>query len=312
MPCNKNITIFCQEATFFCIQLKIKLCQYLHRPHQWELVLCENMRNKKRERLLNACTGCDGNEAQCATTKIQTDQLTNHGGNYFYTTSNMHADISPDPRCKLEVALKTLSSFIRAKPTLPLQHEDSTLICAKDPKYAVSLPSKHCAFAQSCWEGDTDEHLLSHIKGSHVDLVAEVALLLRKARGLRDEDQDAAIMAVYNEAVAIVIREGAPLANCSIDRRCLRKYVTAATSPDLASLICISCARRFPYVKDRKSNYMTWENLLVESPTVGNTEFMFLGLKKDVAYDIFSFDAYLERYGQQEGGPNLRSALHEF
>ena len=45
------------------------------------------------------------------------------------------------------------------------------------------------------------------------------------------------------------VREGAPLDTYSIDRRAIVNYTEAAGDDSIFSLICFSCARRFPYIR---------------------------------------------------------------
>ena len=46
------------------------------------------------------------------------------------------------------------------------------------------------------------------------------------------------ITAVYNEAIGINVREGAPLASYSIDRKCLRKGAEATAGDNVQALVC--------------------------------------------------------------------------
>ena len=57
---------------------------------------------------------------------------------------------------------------------------------------------------------------------------------------------------MYNESIAMAIRKGAPLASYSIDRRCMQNYVRNLVKDDTCALICIVCARRFPYVSPQQ------------------------------------------------------------
>ena len=79
-----------------------------------------------------------------------------------------------------------------------------------------------------------------------------------------DEMDDArpglvAVMSAYSEAIAIRVREGAPLASLAIDRRSLYNYCSALNDNTVYSLICWCCARRFPYVKSRRGNEIEWK-----------------------------------------------------
>ena len=66
------------------------------------------------------------------------------------------------------------------------------------------------------------------------------------------------MFSMYNESLAVAIRGGAPLASCSIDRRCLRQRTEAQASDDLATLVCLSCSWRFLFVATRKHHGVVW------------------------------------------------------
>jgi hypothetical protein len=97
---------------------------------------------------------------------------------------------------------------------------------AFDDSLAVLLPRKHCAFKGCTWEHGwnearaadgprlDDEKLLEHVMGARESSVMPAADLLPACFPTRER-----IFATYNEAIAIKVREGAPLASYSIDRR---------------------------------------------------------------------------------------------
>ena len=64
--------------------------------------------------------------------------------------------------------------------------------------------------------------------------------------------------AAYAEAIAVVVRRGAPLAAYSIDRRCLYNYAECLENGSPESLACCSCARRFPYMPGWHRNDIWW------------------------------------------------------
>ena len=90
---------------------------------------------------------------------------------------------------------------------------------------AVVLPKKHCAFKGCSWSGSRGGDLAEHLAVKHSKLLDEVAILLPVEPG-RDVADDLADrrMSAYSEAIAVVVRRGAPTATYSIDRRCLRNY----------------------------------------------------------------------------------------
>ena len=50
----------------------------------------------------------------------------------------------------------------------------------------------------------------------------------------------------------MAIRKGAPLASYSIDSRCMQNSVRDLVKDDTCALICIVCARWFPYVSHQQ------------------------------------------------------------
>ncbi len=60
-------------------------------------------------------------------------------------------------------------------------------------------------------------------------------------------------LSVYNEAIAEKLRQGAPLASYSIDRRCLRNYSEATSNNNIQAPICFLCACIYPYVSTQQN-----------------------------------------------------------
>ena len=67
---------------------------------------------------------------------------------------------------------------------------------------------------------------------------------------------------MYNEAIAIAVRRGAPLASYSIDRQCLRYYMTSSTHPGTHALVCLHSARRFAHIHGAKDYTIALRPLL--------------------------------------------------
>ena len=63
------------------------------------------------------------------------------------------------------------------------------------------------------------EDLLAHLRVAHSEALESVASLL-----LAFHTEEERLIGSYNEAIAEMIRQGAPLATYSIDRRCLYNY----------------------------------------------------------------------------------------
>ena len=108
--------------------------------------------------------------------------------------------------------------------------------------------------------------------------------------------EDIYYMSAYMEALSIKCREGAPLAKYAIDRRSLFNYTESLKDEDVYSLVCISCARRFPYVDSfGEKNQIKWS---LACPRVRKEQKLsFLGLEHEHAKDFYGLNKYLERYG---------------
>ena len=56
------------------------------------------------------------------------------------------------------------------------------------------------------------------------------------------DTEEIRLFSAYCEAIAVKVREGAPLDTYSIDRRAIVNYTEAAGDDSIFSLICFSCA----------------------------------------------------------------------
>ena len=81
-----------------------------------------------------------------------------------------------------------------------------------------------------------------------------------RPNGLQDKRVFA--ISIYNEALAMAIRAGAPLASYSIDRRCLHDYMTSLTDESTNALMCLLYARRYTHVHGAKQNHIAMRPLL--------------------------------------------------
>ena len=126
------------------------------------------------------------------------------------------ASASPGPRCQLEAALATLATALRSEPTIPGDPADADRPweAAMREYTAVELPAKHCAFKGCSWTGTDEAGLQDHLRTSHRDALRNVAVLLPKMHSEAEQ-----YSAAYDEAIAVVVRRGAPLAAYSICRR---------------------------------------------------------------------------------------------
>ena len=91
-----------------------------------------------------------------------------------------------------------------------------------------------CGINKSC-----NEDLLKHIYDTHYEVFSDVLEYLVIPR--KDVDKDPhkliGVWSAYQEAIAIKIRAGAPLAHLAIDRRALYNYTSALADEQICSLI---------------------------------------------------------------------------
>ena len=130
---------------------------------------------------------------------------------------------------------------------------------------AEELPRKHCAFRGCVATLNYGEDLLHHLSAEHKALfdAALAAVSEHPSDAAMDtEGSMFAIENVYNEAIAIATRKGAPVASYAIDRRCIRNYTVSLTEQSVATLVCWCCARRYPYVASRRNIEISWTYLI--------------------------------------------------
>ena len=78
----------------------------------------------------------------------------------------LSAELSPDPRRKLEEAICEIALQMREKPTLPPDLQRPSEPCP-DVDKAVPLPPNHCAFTACLWFGMSDNELQMHLLLNH-------------------------------------------------------------------------------------------------------------------------------------------------
>ena len=145
---------------------------------------------------------------------------------------------SEHPSAKLYAALSILKEHIREHPTLPPDPVDTNrpLQQAFNDKLALKLPKKHCAFKGCIWEGDNETARLVHLKDCHSELLESAARYLPSCFST-----DVKYQSVYNESIAEKIREGAPLASYSLDRRALQNFDDALDNNNICAPMCFLC-----------------------------------------------------------------------
>ena len=172
---------------------------------------------------------------------------------------------------------------------------------AQSENDVVQLPKKHCAFKGCGWTGHSDSEQLEHLTSAHqgaVDRVAELLPICYSAAERR--------AAAYSEAIAVAVRQGAPTALYSIDRRCLYNYAMACHGAAVEAPICFFCACVYPRLASRSSNDIRWV-----TPFDGQSRLC--DLKREQVASVFGTEKFLERYGCCNGGvPDLTQHLDEF
>ena len=139
-------------------------------------------------------------------------------------------------------------------------------------------PEKGRAFERS-----RERELVEHVREAHFEAISPVLALLPQV--YTEEERTAA---AYNEAIAVKVRDGAPLASYSIDRRCLRKAAEATGDTNIQALICFMCACVFPYREDEAAPAVRWYH--------GERIFAKYGPKNTETW--FGLNAHLENYGR--------------
>ena len=214
-----------------------------------------------------------------------------------------------DMRDLLQQALQDVAAKLRDDPTLP---GSSAAPDKADPDLlredaAVEMPSKHCAFMGCTAENlASDEELVRHLEDhpEHRKLLSAVTRLMPASQ----DDAKVRLFSAYCEAIALKVRLGAPLDTYAIDRRAIMNYSKASADDQIYSLICFSCARRFPYIDSLKEkNEIKWKQPLNRG---GDVKFLDMDARK--CADIFGLDVYMERYGHQPGFPDMRQRMAEF
>ena len=216
---------------------------------------------------------------------------------------------SPDPRAALDTELRVLADLLREHPTVP---GDAHLIDQPDPRVfddelAVLLPPKHCAFKGCKWHLHWDENtfdrdresaLVEHLVSAHAAALQPVCALLPMVY-----TEPTRASAAYSEAIAVKVREGAPLASYSIDRRCLRKYAEATEGDNIQALICFMCACVHPYRAREHFPPVSW----------CKAKDIFGLYGEEDTERMFGLNTYLANYGADPAGYyDLRRHMAEF
>ena len=186
-----------------------------------------------------------------------------------------------DPRAMREAAIRRIARELNGKPTLPNRFQ--TL---RGNEEGYDLPEVHCAFRGCAWEGGDEAELTEHLVAAHRHL-----LLDENQKEWAPEKVAEQVLSKYEAAVSCVCRAGAPVANPSIDRRCLRAYRREFEGESLTALICFICARRFPHRDDGKNMSIAYKRAMNKDCT------RILGRTPDELELLLGLKTYRDLYG---------------
>jgi hypothetical protein len=174
--------------------------------------------------------------------------------------------MSKDPRAEFEHDLDELASELRDHPTVPANAAKPSLPMeeAFHDDVAPLLPQKHCAFKNCTWclewgspdtatEHKREKKLLEHVTSAHGQKITPLADKLPQCH-----DSEERIAAVYNEAIGIKVRQGAPLASFAIDRKCVRRASLARDGDKVEASICFFCACIHPHMEGNRNQHIKW------------------------------------------------------
>ena len=95
--------------------------------------------------------------------------------------------------------------------------------------------------------------LLKHLLDAHYEAFAEAVKCLPSMHAVEER-----VIGVYNEAIALRTRPGAPLASYSIDRKCLREAALATSGDSIQSLVCFLCGCIYPHREMELKQPINW------------------------------------------------------
>lgn len=129
--------------------------------------------------------------------------------------------------------------FFRDHPTVPGDPANplQEFPPASSTDAALLLPSRHRAFTGCSRCGHDSGSQVDHLLEVHEEDLRDAMNRFHALRPNAYNDERLFAVSVYNEGIALAIRRGAPLASYSIDRRCLKSYMTSLTHSDTNALV---------------------------------------------------------------------------
>ena len=204
---------------------------------------------------------------------------------------------SKHPHVELEDEMLPIKSALRADPTLPPGRLEASI------DNGDLWPDVFCAFVGCTWEKmrGTEADLLQHLKEEHFDELIHAAKVLP----IRVEE-DVAILSVYNEAIADILRTQAPLAGPSLDRKALRSFSEATMGDNVEALVCFCCGCIHTCVADEEDkNKIQWV-FPVEHTKAGETTLF--GMPIETAKTLIGMETFKKKYGKVDGYANITDA----
>ena len=96
--------------------------------------------------------------------------------------------------------------------------------------------------------------------------------------------------------------------------QCPLRYYTSVNDNNIESLVCFTCACVFPHVATQRRHLISWVRPLTRINDNDTDErgenVRFCNLTLDETRDFFGCSEYFERYGNQDGGPNLKTGSY--
>ncbi|CAL1148725.1 unnamed protein product [Cladocopium goreaui] len=185
-----------------------------------------------------------------------------------------------DPRAVYDAVRQEVATLLSDKPTLP-EH------CwrAVNPLKAYDLPDFHCAFRTCRYECLTQKELAEHITNQHADALQSLSTHWRP-----QVSEPKATLQAYHEILTWRCQQLAPIANCSIDRRCLRRLRLNLRGKQVGAAICFICARRYPFVQDFPNQEIRWQRAFDQDTG------QFFGQSAEDLEKMLGFHTYHARY----------------
>ena len=185
-----------------------------------------------------------------------------------------------DPRAAFDRARQDAAALLSDKPTLPERFWGADdLLKAYDP------PDFHCAFRACRYECATQQELAEHIANQHAD-----ALHSLSAHWSLQVPEPKATLQAYHEVLTWHSQQLAPIANCSVDRRCLRRLRLNLRGKQVGAAICFICARRYPFVHDFPNQEIRWQRAFDQITG------QFFGQSAEDLEKMLGFHTYHARY----------------